>query len=66
MDDWKELPYTENAVLLTTDQELSQDVVVKEREPNNLVDNNAFDVVPFEKQATVSSCWIITEKYKDN
>lgn len=31
IDDWKELPHPEKAVLLTTDQEMSQDVLDAER-----------------------------------
>lgn len=35
------------------------------RELNNSIDNDAFEVVPFEKQTTLSSHWIISDKYKD-
>ena len=63
---WNELPYPENVILLTRDGEFAQEVVdAKDREINNLVTNDVFEVVPYANQKTVSSRWILTEKYKD-
>lgn len=60
------LPYPENVVLLTADQEMPQDIAdAKERELKSLVSNGMFEVIPFENQETVSSHWVISEKYKD-
>ena len=40
IDNWKELAYPENAVLLTADQKMSVDIVnMKESARNNLIDN---------------------------
>ena len=45
----------------------SQEVVdAKERELNNLKEHNVFEEVPDTGQSTISSRWIITEKYKDD
>ena len=58
------LPYPEQALLLTKDQEMSQDVVdAKNDEVNNMIVNKVFDKVPYDNQITVSSWWIITEKF---
>ena len=66
MDEWGELPYPEEALLLTKDQEMSQEVVdAKNTELNNMIENEVFEIVPYVNQNTVSSRWIITEKFKD-
>ena len=62
--EWTTLP--ENAVLLTADQEMSQDVIdAKGRELKTLLSNDVFEIASFVNQNIVSSHWIITEKYKD-
>ena len=64
VSEWCELPYPEQALLLTKDQEMSQDVVdAKNVEVNNMIVNKVFDKVPYDNQITVSSRWIITEKF---
>lgn len=61
---WNQVPYAENAVLLRTDQEMSQAVVdVKERQLKSLVSNDVFEGVPFEDLVTAFSLFI-SEKYK--
>lgn len=40
-------------------------MIRRERELNNWIDNYIFEVVSFEKQTTLFSHWIISEKYKD-
>ena len=62
---WSELPYPEHALILTKDQEVSQEVVdAKDVELGNMKRNDVFRAVPFTGQPTVSSRWIITEKFK--
>ena len=62
---WDVLPYPDHVVFLSADQEMSQGVVdAKDRELVNLANNKVFKVVPFVNQVTVSSRWVITEKYK--
>ena len=63
---WNELPYPEDVILLTRDGEYTQEVVdAKDREINNLKTNDVYEVVPYSNQKTVSSRWVLTEKYKD-
>ena len=62
---WSELPYPEQALILTKDQEVSQEVVdAKKLEFDKMIKNNVFEVVPFTDQITVSSRWLLTEKFK--
>ena len=66
VESWNELPYPEEAVLLTGDGEFSQEVVdAKEREINNLVTNDVFEVIPYSNQKTISSRWVLTEKFAE-
>lgn len=60
---WNEQPYPENAELLTADQDMAQ---VKKKGLKNLISNDVFEEVPFKNQITISSCWIIYEKYNDS
>ena len=63
---WSELPYPEQALILTRDQEVAQEVVdAKNVELENMLRNDVFQVVTFANQPTVSSRWIITVKYKN-
>ena len=65
VQEWSELSECENTVLLTSDQEMSQDVVdAKDEELESLEENDVFEVVPFINQPTISSRWVITEKLK--
>ena len=56
---------------MTQDEELAQEVVdAKEKEINSLIENyliehDVFESVQNENQPTISSRWIITEKFKD-
>ena len=62
---WSELPYPEQALILTKDQEVAQDVVdAKNEELENMIRDDVLDAVPYSDQTMVSSCWIITEKFK--
>ena len=57
----------ENVILLTEEQECSKEVIeAKEKEIENLKKHMVFDVVPNTGQKTVSSKWVVTEKYKNN
>ena len=52
--------------MMTQDEELAEEVVdAKEKEINNLVENYVFESGHNENQLTISSHWIITEKFKD-
>ena len=49
---------------MTSDQE--QEVVdAKQKESENLSTNDVYEAVPFENQKTISSHWIITEKFQN-
>ena len=66
VDEWSELPYPEQALILTKDQAVSQEVLdAKNREFDNMKRNDVFEIIPFDGQNTISSRWIITEKFKD-
>ena len=63
---WCEQPYPEFVVLLSTEEEYSQEVVdAKQRELEKLEENNVYKVIPYTGQKTISSRWVMTEKYKD-
>ena len=63
---WKPLPIPEKVVLLSSIQEMSQEVVdAKCKEIRNLVENNVFDAVVDKGQKRVSTKWVITEKQRD-
>ena len=63
---WRNVPYPENVVMMTQNKELAQEVVdAKEKEINILIENYVFEGVQNENQPTISSRWIITEKFKD-
>ena len=50
---------------MTNTDELSQDVVdAKAKEIDNLVSNKVFEVVPYSNQRTISSRWVIAERFK--
>ena len=58
---WRNIPYPENVVTMTQDEELAQKMVdAKEKEINNLIENVVFQSVQNENQPTISSHWIIT------
>ena len=58
---WRNVPYPENVVMMTQDKELAQEVVdAKEKEINDLIENDVFESVQNENQLTISSHWIIT------
>ena len=63
---WNELPFPEEVVLMTKVDELSQEVVdAKEKEISNLNSNEVYDIVPYTNQRTISSRWVLTEKFKE-
>ena len=67
VEEWQDLPYPEQVMFLTKEEELSQEVVdAKERELRKLVENNVYTTVPYTGQKLISSKWHMTEKYKDN
>ena len=54
-------------VLLTVDEELSQEVIdAKEKEVVNLIDNDVFEEVKDVGQSCISCKWVITSKEKDD
>ena len=62
---WSELPFPEQALVLTKAQEVSQEVVdAKNVELQKMISNDVFEAVPFANQPTISSRWILTEKFK--
>lgn len=70
IDHWREVPqYTEqeNVVLLTAEQEQSKAVMdAKHKEIKNMNTYEVFECVPYTGQKTISTRWVITEKFKDN
>ena len=55
--------HTEQVALLSKHDELSQEIIdAKEKEIENLVENEVFQVVPNKNQVCISSRWVITEK----
>ena len=65
--EWREIADTEQlVVLLTRDEELSQEVVdAKEKEIVNLIENDVFEEVDDVGQPRVSCKWVIVSKMKD-
>ena len=62
---WEPLPGEEMTILLTAHEKMSQALITaKEREIQNLRDNDVFEVVE-EQQPLVSCKWIFTEKVKN-
>ncbi|XP_057305251.1 uncharacterized protein LOC130642182 [Hydractinia symbiolongicarpus] len=62
---WVELENPEFPVYMCDVDMFSQEVVdAKERELQNLKENDVFEEVPDTGQTTVSSKWVITEKFK--
>ena len=63
---WQKLPYPEHFILLTKEEEYSQEVVdAKNKELDKLIENKVYDTVPYTGQKLISSKWHITEKFKD-
>ena len=53
--EWKQLPDQEKVVLLTATEEMSQEVIdAKDREIQNLRDNDVFEIVEHQKQPLIS------------
>ena len=66
VSEWCEMPSPEFLVLLSTENEFSQEVVdAKDRELESLKANRVFETVPYCGQNTVSSKWVLSEKFKD-
>ena len=65
--EWREIADTEVlVVMLTRDEELSQEVVdAKEKEVVNLIENDVFQEVKDVGQPRVSCKWVIVSKMKD-
>ena len=52
---WRNVPYPENVVMMTQDEELAQEVVdAKEKEIKNLIENDVFESVQNENQPTMT------------
>jgi hypothetical protein len=67
VSNWKELKPSDQLVLLSSDDEMSQQVIdAKEREINNLMENDVFEEVLHNNQQLISSKWVITTKVKDD
>ena len=53
-------------VLLIATEEMSQEVIdAKDREIQNLRDNDVFEIVEHQKQPLISCKWVLTEKVKN-
>ena len=64
--EWCEMPYPEEALILTKDQEMAQEVVdAKCEELEKLIENGVFEIVPFNNQKKVSSRWFCSVKYRN-
>ena len=62
---WREVGKTEQVFTLTAIEECEKDVVeAKEREVQNLIENDVFEVVDDKGQTTVSCRWVYQEKQK--
>ena len=67
VSEWKEVEAEEEFALLTSAEQLSQEVVdAKEREIVNLIENDVFDEVNDDGQPRVSCKWVVTSKVKDD
>ena len=63
---WMKVPDHGQVMLVTKANELSQEVIdAKQKEIQNMKDNDVYEEVPYTGQRTVSSRWVLTEKFKD-
>ena len=64
--DWEVLPEPEQLVLFSASEEMSQRVIdAKEKEVENLRDNDVFESVEYRSQSLISCKWVFTEKIKN-
>ena len=64
--EWQPIENTENMIFLSELDEMNQQTVdAKEKELQNMIDNDVFETVAYHGQPTVSCKWVFTEKYKD-
>ena len=62
---WEIIPFPETTLYLCSIMESSQDVVnAKEKELQNMIDHDVFEEVENIGQKTISSKWVLTEKFK--
>ena len=45
VNNWRNVPYPENVVMMTQDEELAQEVVDGKEKENNLIENDVFESV---------------------
>ena len=55
----------EEVLLIKYDSKSPKVKEAMDKEIGNLINNDVFDTVPYDNQQTVSSKWILTEKFKD-
>jgi hypothetical protein len=66
VSEWCNLPYPENFVLLSKEEEYSQEVVdAKHKELQSLKAHKVYKTVPYCGQKLISSRWVLSEKYND-
>ena len=64
---WRKAERVENVLVLSIVDEYNQDIVDgKEKEFQNLVDNDVFELVHDESQKTISTKWVFHEKIKED
>ena len=64
--DWEQLQDQEKIIFFAAEEEMGQEVVdAKEREIQNLRDNDVYEVVEFKNQSLISCKWVMTEKIKN-
>jgi hypothetical protein len=66
VSEWCNLPYPDNFVLLSKEEEYSQEVVdAKHKELQSLKAHKVYKTVPYCGQKLISSRWVLSEKYND-
>ena len=64
---WREAERVENVLVLSTVDEHNQEIIdAKEKEFQNLVDNDVFELVHDEGQKAISTKWVFHEKIKED
>ena len=60
---WKELPEPEKVILLSSAEDLQESIIkAKEQEINKLIQNDAYESVPYNDQSLISTRWVFSEK----
>ena len=60
---WKEVPEPEKVVFLSSAEELQESIITaKEQEISKLIQNDAYESVPYNDQSLISTRWVFSEK----